>query len=491
MNIKEWKLKNKIIFHLAVIGALTTIVLIFLYMRTQKNIIYTMSRQKAEIVGSMIENSVYSAMKEGKKEHVQPTLEEVASSPGIKKIRILSPEGIILRSSNKIEIGISLEKKSLDKMNDFIKINETDIAFINQKSTLQGFRAIENKSECFSCHDSTRKINGILEVNIDYAEASSLLQRSQIKALIIGCSALAILTFIIIRLFEKLINRPISQLKDKMRKVQEGNLDIQLHTSKNDEIGNLMKSFNVMVKNLKEANHKIEKLHNKQIEKAEHLASIGELAAGLAHDIKNPIAGMKGALEIINQKTDEQDPKKEIFTEMLLHIERINNTVQDLLSYAKPKEMSVSLVNPNECIQNAIKLARPQMSNKEIHFHFKGLDNNTCARVDADKIQEVMLNLILNSISAIDKKGNISIELHKRNKQDLEIKVSDDGAGIKKDHLPQIFNLFFTTKSRGTGLGLSICKKIIDAHNGTIDVKSEESKGTLFTIQLPVLQSKD
>jgi len=227
------------------------------------------------------------------------------------------------------------------------------------------------------------------------------------------------------------------------------------------------------------------------MEKAEHLASIGELAAGLAHEIRNPIAGMKGALEIINQKTDEQDPTKEIFTEMLLHIEKINNTVQDLLSYARPKEMSVSLINPNECIQNAIKLATPQMNNKEIHFHFKGLENDDRAQVDADKIQEVMLNLMLNSISSIEKKGNISIELSKRNKQELEINVSDDGAGIKKEHLLQIFNPFFTTKSRGTGLGLSICKKIVDAHSGSIDVKSEERKGTHFTIRLPVLQSKD
>jgi signal transduction histidine kinase len=273
-----------------------------------------------------------------------------------------------------------------------------------------------------------------------------------------------------------------------MKKVQEGDLNIQLSSLKNDEIGSLAQSFSIMVKKLKEANHKIEELFNKQMEKAEHLASIGELAAGLAHEIRNPIAGMKGALEIINEKTDETDQKKEIFTEILLQIEKINNIIQDLLSYAKPKEMSVNLFDPNECVKNAMKLAAPQISDKDIHFHFKGLENGTPAYIDADKIQEVILNLMLNSISAINKKGHITIDLRERNKRGLEIILADNGKGIKKEILSQIFNPFFTTKKRGTGLGLSICKKIIMAHKGSIEVKSQERKGTTFTIRLPVFQ---
>jgi signal transduction histidine kinase len=197
---------------------------------------------------------------------------------------------------------------------------------------------------------------------------------------------------------------------------------------------------------------------------------------------------MKGALEIINEKTDESDLKKEIFTEILLQIEKINNIIQDLLSYAKPKEMSASLVDPNECVKNAMKLAVPQISDKDIHFHFRGLENGTPAYIDADKIQEVILNLMLNSISAINKKGHITIDLRERNKREIELIFSDNGKGIKKEILPQIFNPFFTTKKRGTGLGLSICKKIITAHKGSIEVKSQERKGTTFTIRLPVFQ---
>jgi len=491
-NIKEWSLKNKIILHVFVIGMITAIILVYIYIGTQRNIIQAMSQQKAELVGAMIEKSLLPAMTEGKLEEVQSTIQETASSGDIKKIRILSPEGKILRSSIQDEIGMLSEVSTQNKVEElFSSKTQSSVIFIKPKSTMQSFRLIENRKECFGCHSSQQKINGILEVNIDYTAASSLLKKSQIKGILLAVISVSLLTFIIYRLFGKLINRPISRLKDNMKKVQEGDLSIQFPIKKYDEIGNLANNFNIMVKKLRDANHKIESLHNQQMEKAEHLASIGELAAGLAHEIKNPIAGMKGALEIISQKIDPSDPKKEIFTEILLQIEKIHNIIQDLLSYAKPKEMNFSMVNPNECIENAIRLANPQINSKDIRFHFDGLPNNTLTCIDADKIQELMLNFMLNSISAIDKEGQINIDLIKKNNKELEIIFSDDGTGIKKEHLHKIFNPFFTTKSRGTGLGLSICKKIIDAHKGSVEVRSKKGEGTIFYIRLPVLHCGD
>jgi signal transduction histidine kinase len=457
-------------------------------MNTQSNIIHKMSQQKAELVGSMIEKSISSYMKAGNIESVQITLREISSSADIKKIRIINHEGKISHSSEKNDTGNTVEQGTLEKMREFLaNKDQTNIIFEMPKSTILGFRKIENKSECFGCHTAQEKIDSILEVDIDHSGAAALLQKNQLRGIVIALAALAILSFVILRLFEKLINRPISQLKDQMKRVQEGDLDIQFSPSKNDEIGSLAKNFNSMVTDLKKANQKIEELFSKQMEKAEHLASIGEVAAGLAHEIKNPIAGTKGALEIINQKTDPSDPKKEIFTEILVQMDKINNVIHDLLSYAKPKEMSISLVNPDDAIQNAIKFARTQISDKEIDIRFKGLENGTLAHIDSDKIQEVVLNLILNSISAVDEKGLITIELHQNGKNELEILFTDNGKGIKKEHLSQIFNPFFTTRSRGTGLGLSICKKIIEAHKGSIEVESEEKEGTAFTIQLPVL----
>jgi signal transduction histidine kinase len=241
-----------------------------------------------------------------------------------------------------------------------------------------------------------------------------------------------------------------------------------------------------MVTNLKRARDKIEELHNREIERAGHLATVGELAAGLAHEIKNPIAGVKGALEVINQRTDATDPKKEIFTEILVQIDRIHHIVQDLLTYARPKPMEFKAVNPNECIHNAIKLAQPQTQDKDIQIHFEELENDIRIHCDENKIQEVILNLLINSISAIENEGEIFIRLSKFNNREIEIVLQDNGKGIRKENLSQVFTPFFTTRKKGTGLGLSICKRIIDAHMGSIKVSSTEGKETIFAIRLPL-----
>ena len=488
IHLRDWKLKNKIILHIAVIGGLAALFIAFLYLNAQKNVIHKMSREKAELLSAMIERSIFSAMKDGKLEEVQKALNDIATTEDIMKIRILDLEGKILRSSPEEKKGISTGPLTQDNLASFLSSgNKSGTYFIPQQTRIQEFRTIENRTECFTCHDARSKNNGILEVSLDYSSAAALLKKSQTQGIIISIVALGTLAFIIIRLFDRLINRPISRLKEKMKEVQEGNLDVEFSPSKSDEIGSLTKSFDEMTKKLKEANKKVEELFNRQIVKAGHLASIGELAANLAHEIKNPIAGMKGALEIINQRTDEADPKKEIFTEMLLQIEKINHVIQDLLSYAKPKEMKISPVDPNECIQSAIKLAKSHSNNKDIHFHFTPLKEERLAQMDCNKIQEVLLNLLLNSISSIDRYGKISIELREHNEKELEILFSDTGKGIKQEHLPQVFRPFFTTKKRGTGLGLSICKNIVDAHNGSIDVESAENKGTTFLIRLPVL----
>ncbi len=496
LSLKSWSLKSKIVLHLFVIGGLAALLLAFIYIRTQRHLIETMSRQKTELVGSMIENSIFSFMRAGRLEDVQSTLEKISASDGINKIRIFSPEGKILRSSEPLEMGGSIDSRRLGRIRkSLLDRNLSQAILLIDKSSTLGLRVIENRSECFGCHSSQVVVNGILEVDVDYSSAASLLRTNQLKGILIAVVSFSLLIFVILRLFERLISRPVHQLKNKMKEVQEGNLDIGIQARCRDELGTLAESFNIMVSRLREANKKIEKLFNKQMEKAEHLASIGELTAGLAHEIRNPIAGMKGALEIINQKTPASDPQKEIFIEILFQIDKIYNIIQDLLSYARPKELNMSWVNPNECVQDAIKLARPQVNGRDIQFHFTGVGENILALMDANKIQELMLNLILNSIAAISKTGHITVQLEKGAARELKLElkmvIADDGGGIKKEILPQIFNPFFTTKPRGTGLGLSICKKIIEAHEGSVEVISREGQGTTFVIQLPVLQSAD
>ena len=484
----DWNLRHKIVLHVVVIGLLAGIIMTYFYLSTQKNIITTLNQQKAELVGSMIECNATHQMQEGKPKDIGPSLERLADSNNINSLRLIDIKGKILRSSNPDELGDYIEENRIKKMVEFYsELNNTETPQTQSISSFQSFYAIQNKEECYSCHSPENKVIGILEVNLEETATANLIYRNQFRTIVISLLALAILIFIILRLFEKIINRPLSELKDQMKKVQGGNLSVKLQPKKNDDIGDLTQSFNIMVANLKKANLEIEELHSREMERAGHLASMGELAAGLAHEIKNPIAGIKGALEVINQRTDPTTPEKEIFTEILHQTDRIYNIVQDLLSYARPREVVLKPANPTECIQRAINLAQSQTQDKDITFHFEKSKDEIQILCDENKIQEVILNLLINSIAAIDEKGEISVELRQQNNRWVEIAIKDDGKGMKSEHLTQVFNPFFTTRRRGTGLGLSICKKIIEAHKGSIDVQSEQGKGTVFTIRLALI----
>jgi hypothetical protein len=487
-DIRHWTLRAKVIFHVIILGAVSAGIMTFLSMTTQRRVIYALIQREAELVGSLTKSSVFFLKKCGRVEDTQAEIHELAQTTrGIESIRVLTPEGKIFASTHVEEKGAELPEEDQKTIRTLVaEQTARQTLFSRSQRTIRSFMLVENERECYSCHGAERRINGVLEVVFDYHEASDLLWKSQLKGIVPTVLSLGVLIFIILRLFERLINRPISLLKDQMKKVQDGDLTVHLDPLKNDEIGSLTASFNLMVEKLKAANREIETLYNQRIDRAEHLAAFGELAAGLAHEVKNPLSGMKGALEIISQNTAVADPHKEIFQEMLVQIDKIINVIQDFLGYARPKPPHFSRVLPGLFVENAVRLAKTQLSGKDIRFHIHPLKKEFRICLDADRLQEVILNLLLNSISAIDKQGNIHIYLRIVPNRALFIFLADEGCGIKDSQLSQIFNPFFSTRKEGTGLGLSICKKIIDAHKGTISVRSREGKGTTFILRLPL-----
>jgi signal transduction histidine kinase len=488
LDIRCWSLRAKVIFHVLVLAGLSAAILIVLSITTQRGVIYALIQREAELVGSLTKSSVFFLKKCGRVEDAQAEIHELAATTrGIKTIRILTLEGTVFASTTAAEKATELPAKDREMVRKLVAERTPRRTVISRaQRMIRSFMLVENEPECYACHGADRRLNGVLEVEFDYREASDLLWTSQWKALIPAVLSLGLLIFVLLRLFEKLINRPISLLKDNMRKLQDGDLSVHLDPLKHDEIGSLGVSFNAMVEKLKAANREIEALYNQRIDRAEHLAVFGELAAGLAHEVKNPLSGMKGALEIISQNTAAADPHKEIFQEMLVQIDKIINVIQDFLSYARPKPPLFSRVAPGLFIENAIRLAKTQLSGKIIRFHYypQGEDVRPC--LDADRLQEVILNLLLNSISAIEERGTVAVYSRVVPRRGLFIFVVDDGGGIKTSQLARIFSPFYSTKKDGTGLGLSIAKKTVDAHGGTISVHSREGKGTTFVIRLPL-----
>jgi len=362
-QIRHWTLRAKVVLHVIVLGALSAAILAALYFTTQRNVLQSFIRQEAEIVGSLIENSVFLLKKCGRVQDTQAEIHELVQlTEAVSSIRILTPEGRIFASTRPSEIASFITADDRSVLLRMLDGRESRRLLRHRPgSVIQSLSLVENAPACHACHAPEGKINGFLEVDFDYREASALLWRSQWKGIVLAFIALGLLTFIILRLFQRLINRPIRLLKEGMIKVQGGDLSVRWTPRKHDEIGSLMDSFNAMVENLQKANAEIDALYKQRLEKAEHLAAFGELAAGLAHEVKNPLSGMKGALEVIEKEAPAGDPRKEIFVEILTQIDKIIAVIQDFLRYARPKPLTFRPVPPNLFVENAIRLARTQV----------------------------------------------------------------------------------------------------------------------------------
>ncbi len=241
----------------------------------------------------------------------------------------------------------------------------------------------------------------------------------------------------------------------------------------------------------------------KNLARMDRLASLGELASGIAHEIRNPLAGIAAALQIIGKNFSKKDPDQEIFNEVFSQVKRLDEFIKNLLRFARPSNPRFETLTIKDVIDNALFLVSNKISQNNITLTVDhGADKQPLIEGDKGLLQQVLLNIIINALDATKDNGSLDIQtwwskksitktsetVFSTTKQHiLTIAISDSGPGIDKANLEAIFNPFFTTKSLGTGLGLAIAHRIIEQHNGNLSVKSTIGKGATFTITLPLL----
>ena len=235
-----------------------------------------------------------------------------------------------------------------------------------------------------------------------------------------------------------------------------------------------------------------------ELQRAAQLSFVGELAAGLAHEIKNPLAGIQGAVDILIRRRDKNDPEREALEGMRQEVVRIDNTVRALLERARPRLVSMVHESLTDIVDRAVSLAKAQVVEAATRGHhlrveFEPPEDPIKIPIDAAQIEDAVLNLIINAIEATQSGGSVKVrvarlQVERLNVQEEEaiIEVEDDGRGIREEDLARIFNPFFTTRSTGTGLGLPAVRRIARLHGGRVEVTSTLGKGSLFTIYLPV-----
>jgi len=296
-------------------------------------------------------------------------------------------------------------------------------------------------------------------------------------------------------------DRPEFELEDKNGKKTLVGYSVQAFTDKiNQEQGYIV--------SLKDITYTKE--IQEEMRRVDRLASLGVMASGIAHEIRNPLAGIKAMVQTFEEELAESDPKREYVQRIVRLVNRLDKLLRTLFTYAKPSKPNRQYCNIKHIFTDVVSLLRQKIKEKNIHLAEQVHPQLPEVFVDPAQTQQVLVNLILNSVEAIEKNGKITISMQpfeanresdsagkarflnlKKSQQYIEVKIADNGCGISQDNLKLIFNPFFTTKSFGTGLGLSIVYQIVKENEGVISYESEEGKGTTCHLYLPAKSKID
>jgi two-component system, NtrC family, sensor kinase len=310
--------------------------------------------------------------------------------------------------------------------------------------------------------------------------------RNQVLA--VGIAGAVVICAVLFMVLAVVVHRPMLELQSKIAQVRAGDLFVNVDfADRNDEIGDLGRHFNEMVRQLRESREEIERLHRTQMSRAEHLATLGEMAAGLAHEIRNPLAGIAGVMEIVGRDLPADSPAIEVLGEVRHEVGHINKIVSELLEIARPKAPVYHQGNLVAVAEHACLFARDQAAARKVALEVIKDKSLPELEFDRGQIHQVLLNLLLNAVQACGEGGSVRVDFVS-DERTVTASVTDTGKGISPAVLPNIFRPFFTTKGDGTGLGLSLARRIVEDHGGRLEATSELGIGSRFTLNLPKIR---
>jgi signal transduction histidine kinase len=327
---------------------------------------------------------------------------------------------------------------------------------------------------------------GSVKLGLSLEEMHAEVRRTSM--LLLGIGALGLLIGIIgATWLARRITTPLQKLVEGTKHISRGDFSLQIDIDSQDEVGNLARSFNEMSRQLQLLQKRMEEA-NKRLIQVEKLASIGHISAGIAHEIRNPLTAVKLNIQKISAKEnlDEGDlVNLEISQEGIAQIEKF---IKELLNYARVSELNLDWFAMDQIIDGSIKMIADSLELKNVTVEKHYAPDMPQVRVDADKVRQVILNMLRNSCEAVDVGGKIKVRIEKTDTPSgprLRTEISDNGRGVPQKDWENVFEPFYTTKASGIGLGLAIARKILEQHDGTIRVRAQEGQGSCFEILLP------
>jgi two-component system NtrC family sensor kinase len=460
----------------------------FLNLRMERTNSEHLIVQSANRLTDVILRSTRYAMLHNDRDALANIIQDLGNEPGIRRVRILNSEGRVTLSSERHEEGA-----------------------LRDERILSAKRPIENSPSCASAschvHQASQKVLGVIEANLSLATVDAQLARHQttltwflIAAIIFGCAAAVVFMWFS-------VYRPVKALIDGTHRVAGGDLDYRLPVHSDDELGDLAASFNKMTaevagvqahieEQVRRKTAELERVY-KSLLSTEKLASIGKLAATVAHEINNPLFGILTYSRLVLRELQKHElPNRGSLEEQLQTIEReskrCGDLVKNLLTFSRQAPSNREPNDLNTIVHRAVLLVKHKLEMQNIALTETLAEGLPPVECDANQIQQVILVLMVNASEAMPKGGKLQVTTgFSEAGEQGTVTVRDTGSGIPEDVLPRIFDPFFTTKEdqNRTGLGLAVAHSIVEQHAGEISVHSTPGEGTEFQIALPVMSA--
>jgi two-component system NtrC family sensor kinase len=477
----------------------------FLIENQRAQLLYAKS-QEIETLSALFSRGIMNYMMEGRDKNIHNFINLFGISDHLLEVRILSEDGNVLHSSRREEEGTSMASLILPGT-----LREKKPPVLEQKIHGRPFlgilQTLGNQPACFSCHGRRKKILGILHVSLPMEATNQIIRFN--RNLLIACTAITLLlmALAINLLLSRLVRKPTSKLMETMSLVEKGDLNVKVELASVDELGRLAQNFNSMVHKLSTAQKEVERQHRQQMLQVQHLASLGELAASVAHEIRNPLAGVKLAIELLFKDPGMTAGHRATIGEIMRSIERLDKTMADLLLYSRVSPPRLQAVSLGGVIGEALSSLKEEFRAGRIRVEKRFDPALPPLLLDREQLVGVFLNLFLNALQAMPNGGELQIEAQLSESDHLlqiapappksppeekgwaKVTVTDTGEGIPPEVLPEIFRSFFTTKAKGTGLGLSLCRRVVLQHHGHIFARSQVGLGSTFFLFFPLLQA--
>lgn len=501
-------LRTTIVLNITVVVFITMILISFVVLTIARKNSIDQKMHTGEIILKSLQHLIQSSLKEGynlrsssdNHQSLQRIIDLYAHEITLKNLIIVDPSLTILAHQQKNVAG----QKSTDlDLKQAISLGEI----------IKRVRSYYGKNHLFISAPlyQDNEIRGALQLSLPLADIEENMANFQRTVVFFAVSTAFAFIILGSLLLTRYLVKPLERLIKATEDITEGYFPQDLEPTGRNEIGALSASLSRMADRLREDRKRIEQYiqsleeSNRQLKKAqdevlrsEKLASLGKLAAGVAHEIGNPIGIILGYIEVLRHHINQQEENSDTLKRIENEIMRIDKIIRELLCFSHPSKVSLHPTQVNSLIEEAASLISHQKAFHSIELELKLEENLPLIMTDQQQFQQVMINLLINAMDAMPNGGRLTITSEQSsdaknlshtfsNQTGVKVTVRDTGIGIKREHLNSIFDPFYTTKEpgKGTGLGLSVCLRIIESFGGTISVESSPGKGTTFTIILP------